>query len=81
MESKLNQFGDILYQACSDRLSEVTSSQRIIQREKGRREMKIDHLVRRRRQLRKNWRKATVAEKEGLKALWGEIRQRLSRLR
>lgn len=33
VESKLNQFGDILYQACSDRLGEVTSSQRTIQRE------------------------------------------------
>lgn len=81
-ESKLNQIGDILYEACKDRFAEVTSNQRTVQREKGRREKEIiDHLVRRRRQLRKNWRKATPAEKEGLKALWEEVRQRLSRLR
>lgn len=44
-------------------------------REKGRREKEILQLVQRYRQLRKNWRKAIQAEKEGLKALWEEIRK------
>jgi len=59
---------------------EATSNQRTTQREKGRREKEIDLLARRRRQLRKNWRKAMLVEKKGLKALWEEVRQRLPRL-
>ncbi|CAK6970580.1 olfactory receptor 6N2-like protein [Scomber scombrus] len=81
VESKLNLFGDILYQNCKDRFGEVTSKHRTAIREKGRREKAIDQLVQKRRQLRKNWRKATQAEKEGLKSLWEEVRKRLSRLR
>ena len=80
-ESKLNQFGDILYQESKGRFGEVSNKQRTAPREKGRREKEIGQLVQRRRQLRKNWRKATQAEKEGLKALWGEVRQRLALLR
>ncbi len=50
-------------------------------RSKGRREKEIDDLVASRRQLRKHWRKAEESEKEGLKALWDEIRRRLANLR
>lgn len=48
------------------------TNQRTFKREKGRREKETTW---------KNWMKATLAEKEGLKALWEEVRQRLSRLR
>lgn len=80
-EAKLNQIGDIIYQTCKDRFGEIVPRQRTIRREKGRREKEILELVQRRRQLRKNWRKATQAEKEGLKALWEEVRKRLAMLR
>ncbi|XP_038130124.1 uncharacterized protein LOC119776004 [Cyprinodon tularosa] len=80
-EAKLNRIGDIIYQTCKDRFGEIVSRQRSIQREKGRREKEILQLVQRRRQLRKSWRKATLVEKEGLKALWEEVRKRLALLR
>lgn len=69
IEAKLNLFGDIIYQTCKDRFGEAIPKQRTAPREKGRREKEIIQLVQRRRQLRKNWRKATQPEREGLKAL------------
>ncbi len=50
-------------------------------RSTDRREKEIDDLVASRWQLRKHWRKAEESEKEGLKALWDEIRRRLANLR
>ena len=78
--AKLNLFGEILYEECSNRYGEVTIRETVI-RSKGRREKEIDDLVASRRQLRKRWRKAEESEKEGLKALWDEIRRRLANLR
>ncbi len=78
--AKLNMFGEILYEECSNRYGEVTIREALI-RSKGRREKEIDDLVASRRQLRKRWRKAEESEKEGLKALWDEIRRRLTNLR
>ncbi|KAG1932793.1 hypothetical protein F2P79_020826 [Pimephales promelas] len=80
-EAKLNTIGDIIYQTCKDRFGEIVPKQRTARREKGRREREILQLVQRRRQLRKNWRKATHAEREGLKVLWEEVRKRLAGLR
>lgn len=48
--------------------------------QKGRREKEIDDLVASRRQLYKWCMKAEESEKEGLKALWNEIRRRLANL-
>ncbi len=78
--AKLNMFGEIPYEECSNRYGEVTIREALI-RSKGRREKEIDDLVASRRQLRKRWRKAEESEKEGLKALWDEIRRRLTNLR
>ena len=80
-ESKLNLTGDIIYQTCKNTFGEIVPRQRTALREKRRREKEILQLVQRRRQLRKNWRKATHAEKEGLKALWEEVRKRIAGLR
>ncbi|KAL6489820.1 hypothetical protein MHYP_G00001650 [Metynnis hypsauchen] len=81
VEAKLNLIGDIIYQTCKDRFGELVPRQRTTLGKKTRREKEILQLVQRRRQLRKNWRKATQAEKEGLKALWEEVRKRLAGLR
>ncbi len=78
--AKLNLFGEILYEECRNRYGEVTIREAVI-RSKGRREKEIYDLVASRRQLRKRWRKAEESEKEGLKALWDEIRRRLANLR
>lgn len=48
---------------------------------KGRREQQIEQLVKRRRQLRKQWRKAEEEEKEGLKSLWKDVKESLAGLR
>lgn len=80
METKLNQFGDILYQACREQFGEVTFYWKSAQRKKGRREKEIDKLVLAGFHLRKSWRKATLTEREVLKTLREEVRQRLVRL-
>lgn len=80
-KEKLNLFGDILYQSCQERFGEVAPKQQQMRRVMGRREQEISLLVKRRRQLRKTWRKATPQEREGLKVLWEEVRERLARLR
>lgn len=73
-------FGEIIYKKCKERFGEVRRKQPTALR-KGRRERDIKQLVGERRQLCRNWQKATPKEKAGLKELWDELRQRLARLR
>ncbi|XP_039516167.1 receptor-type tyrosine-protein phosphatase beta-like [Pimephales promelas] len=71
VETKLNRFGVILYEECRSRFGVVAEKQKG-SKQKGRREREIEQLIKRRRQLRKQWRKASKEEKEGLKPLWEE---------
>ena len=48
---------------------------------KSRRQQEIERLVKERRQLKKQWRKAPEEEKEGINLLQAEIKNRLSTLR
>ncbi|XP_078617582.1 uncharacterized protein LOC144885536 [Branchiostoma floridae x Branchiostoma japonicum] len=82
VERKLNQFGSLVYDFCSERFGVLESSGRK-QAEvvKGRREREIASLVKKRRQLRKRWRKASREERPGLEALWQDIRVKLKALR
>lgn len=80
IESKLNIMGDIIFEVCRERFGEVSKKEPTAPG-KGRREREIEQLIKARRQLRRNWRKATSQEKEGLKVLWDEVRQNLARLR
>ncbi|KAJ8404983.1 hypothetical protein AAFF_G00329040 [Aldrovandia affinis] len=81
VEAKLNLLGKILYQECKDRFGEITIKQTAALRGKGRREKEINQLVQRRQHLRKNWRKATQGEKEGLKMVRDEVKRKLASLR
>ena len=81
MESKLNRIGDILYDECRGRFGVAADKRRSGPMQKGRRERDIEQLVKRRRQLRKQWRKASREEKEGLKLLWEEVKKNLAGLR
>ncbi|KAJ8341252.1 hypothetical protein SKAU_G00335430 [Synaphobranchus kaupii] len=81
VETRLNSLGDILYEECRSRFGVVAERRRAAPKQKGRREREIEQLVWRRRQLRKQWRKASQEEKEGLKPLWEEVRKSLSNLR
>ncbi|KAL6468408.1 hypothetical protein MHYP_G00240850 [Metynnis hypsauchen] len=74
--TKLNLFGNILYEEGKERFGERTG-RKSTPREPGRREREIHNLVKERRSLRK----AVDSEKEGLKALWAQIRTRLATLR
>ncbi|KAI8500672.1 hypothetical protein Bbelb_214900 [Branchiostoma belcheri] len=82
IERKLNSVGEMVYNFCSGRLGTVVVGERQPSRNSfGRREREILQLVRRRRQLRKLWRKASPEEKAGLQVLWEEVRARLKPLR
>ncbi len=80
VETKLNCIGDILYEECRNRFGVVAEKQKG-SKQKGRREREIEQLVKRRRQFRKQWRKASKEEKEGLKPLWEEVKKNLASLR
>ncbi|KAK0146800.1 LINE-1 reverse transcriptase [Merluccius polli] len=80
VETKLNCIGDILYEECRGRFGVVPGKQSAGPKRKGR-EREIEQLVMRRRQLRKQWRKASNEEKEGLKPLWEEAKKTLASLR
>lgn len=71
VETKLNCFGDILYKECRGRFGVVAGKQRSGPKQKGRRERKIKQLVKRRRQLRKQWRKAS--REENLLVVWLDL--------
>ncbi|KAJ8351716.1 hypothetical protein SKAU_G00231920 [Synaphobranchus kaupii] len=81
VDKKLNLFGDILYEECKARFGVLTNKQRNYSRAKGRRETEIDSMVQRRRQLRRRWRKSSEEEREGLKVLWNEVKQKLACMR
>ena len=81
VERKLTLLSNIIYEECRERFGECATKRASAQRQKGRRERYIDELVSQRRQLRKRWRKAAPEEKEGLKVLWDDLKQRLAKLR
>ena len=82
VERKLDKMGDIIYSYGAERYG-VRSKQakQPALENKSRRQQEIDRLIRERRQLKKQWRKASDAEKEGINILQGDIRSRLTTLR
>lgn len=82
VETKLNRIRNILYEECRSRFGVglVTGEQKGI-KHKGRREREIEQLVKRHRHPRKQWRKTSKEEKEGLKPLWEEVKKNLVNLR
>ncbi|CAK6963971.1 hypothetical protein F2P79_011962 [Scomber scombrus] len=81
VETKLNAIGDILYKECRCRFGVKAETQSSGPKQNGRREREIEQLVKRQRQLRKPWRKASEEEREGLKPLWEEVKKSLASLR
>lgn len=81
VERKLTLLSNIIYKEYRERFGECRTKKATAQRQEGRRERDIEELVSNRRQLRKRWRKAAPEEKEGLKALWDNLKQRLAKLR
>ena len=78
---KLERMGDLIYAYGVERLGVVEGKQATpLIPIKSRRQIDIDLLVKERRQLTKQWRKATE-EKEGINLLQEEIKSRLATLR
>ena len=80
--NKLEKMGDIIYEYGAD-IFKVIERKRVerLQSVRSRRQKEIEKLVKERRQLRKQWRKATVDEREGINVLQEELRGRLVVLR
>ena len=85
VDRKLDKIGEIIYSYGAERFG-VKSKNPRTQKEpathlKSRRQQEIERLVKERRSLRKQWKKATEVERKGLEALQGDIKQRLATLR
>ncbi len=84
VERKLDNIGAIIYSYGVERFGVKGKTQRMQKgpstQPKSRRQQEIDRLVKERRQLRKQWRKATEVGRVGLDALQAEIKQRLTKL-
>jgi len=82
-EKKLERMGDIIYHYGEERFGVNTrrSDKATPAPAKSRRQQEMERLVRERRQLRKQWKKASDAEREGLMLLQGDIKCWLITLR
>lgn len=82
-EKKLEGMVDIIYHYGEERFGviERRSGKATPAPAKSRRQQEIERLVRERRQLRKQWKKASDAKREGLVLLQGDIKCRLATLR
>ncbi|KAK0148023.1 hypothetical protein N1851_012272 [Merluccius polli] len=85
VERKLEKIGDIIYSYGTERFGvkhkDLSTQKEPSARLKSRRQQEIERLVKERRCLRKQWKKATEVEREGIEALQGDIKQRLATLR
>ena len=81
-EKKLERMGDIIYHNGEERFGVNTrrSDKVTPALVKSKRQQESKRLVRERRQLRKQWKKASNAEREGLMLLQGDIKCRLETL-
>ncbi|TWW62662.1 hypothetical protein D4764_04G0013090 [Takifugu flavidus] len=84
VEKKLDKIWEIIYSYGAERFG-VKSGNLKLQKEpahlKSRRQREIERLVKERRCLRKQWKKAAEAERKGLEALQGDLKQCLATLR
>lgn len=82
VEKKLEQMGDIIYQYRAERfgVQEAKGTKEVPTPPVSRRQQEIKRLVQERRQLRKQWKKASGVEKEGISALQADIRIHLASL-
>ena len=85
VEKKLDKIGEIIYSYGAERFGvkqvNLRSQKEPSPHRKSRRQQEIERLVKERRCLRKQWKKATETERKGLEVLQGDIKQRLATLR
>ena len=85
VEKKLDKIGEIIYSYGAERFGvkqvNLRSQKEPSPHRKSRRQQEIERLVKERRCLRKQWKKATETERKGLEVLQGDLKQRLATLR
>jgi hypothetical protein len=83
VEKKLERMGDIIYEYGTERfgVEEAKGGRKVPTPPVSRRQQEIKRLVQERRQLKKQWKKASEVEKEGIEALQDDIKTRLASLR
>lgn len=82
VEKKLDKMADIIYNYGAEKCGLLEKRQKARGPEKqSRRQLEMKRLVQHRRQLKKQWRKASEQEKEGINALQEDIKRRLTSLR
>ncbi|MGH0168483.1 UNVERIFIED_CONTAM: hypothetical protein FKN15_054563 [Acipenser sinensis] len=80
VEKKLDKFGDIIYAYGSERFGVEKRKEKVQTIPgKSRRQQEIERLVRERRQLRKQWRRAEQSQKEGLNLLQRVIKESIQK--
>lgn len=80
-EKKLGKMGELIYNYGAERFGTAEKRKKTTTPLKSRRQQEIERLVKERRQLKKQWRKAPEEEKEGINLLQDEIKARLAVLR
>ena len=81
VERKLDQMGGLIYDYGADRFGMREINRKAKPENISRRQREIKDLVRKRRQLKKQWKKATDYEKEGINTLQNDLKMRLTSLR
>ncbi|KAL7834877.1 hypothetical protein SRHO_G00291350 [Serrasalmus rhombeus] len=83
VERRLERMGELIYSYGRERfgVKDRKAKKEHTPRDKSRRQQEIERLVKERRQLKKQWKKANEVERLGLKALQSDIKQRLATLR
>lgn len=80
-ESKLNRLGKVIYDYGVARFGVVQRNGKGQDLVKSRRQVEIETLVKESRQLRKQWKKGSEAEREGIEFLQDELKSKLVKLR
>ncbi len=82
VEKKLDKMADIIYTYGAEKYGLLEKRQRSrVAVKQSRRQLEMQRLIKHRRQLKKQWRKASEHEKEGINVLQENIKRRLTSLR
>ncbi len=85
VERKLEKIGEIIYSYGTERFGlkrkDHSTQKELSAHLKSRRQQEIDRLEKERRHLRRQWKKATEVEREGIEVVQGHSKQRLATLR
>ena len=79
LEDKLKKYGDIVYETCKDKIG-VSKPKEKKQPQKSRRQLKMEELRVKKKNLRKQIKAASEAERQGLEQIWQDLKIKHSAL-